>query len=49
MKLPFTNEGIFEPHKSPVEKGESSYLLSLLYVMRIQKFSYDFKKCQKYS
>ena len=49
MKLPFTNEDIFEPHKSPVEKGESFYLLSLLYVKRIQKVSYNFKKCQKYS
>ena len=26
MKLPFINEGIFEPHKSPVKRGESFYL-----------------------
>ena len=26
MKLPFINEDIFEPHKSIVERGESSYI-----------------------
>ena len=26
MKLPFINEGIFKPYKSPVERGESSYI-----------------------
>ena len=25
-KLPYINEGIFEPQKSPVERGESSYI-----------------------
>ena len=30
MKLPFINEGIFEPHKSPVERGESFYLYYML-------------------
>ena len=30
MKLPFMNEGIFEPHKSPVERGESSYIYTSL-------------------
>ena len=26
MKLPFINEGIFEPHKSPLERGKSLYI-----------------------
>ena len=26
MKLPFINEGIFKSHKSPIERGESSYI-----------------------
>ena len=26
MKLPFINEGIFEPHKSPIKIRESSYI-----------------------
>ena len=26
MKLLFINEGIFESYKSPVERGESSYI-----------------------
>ena len=26
MKLPFINWGIFELHKSPIERGESSYI-----------------------
>ena len=30
MKLLFINEGIFEPHKSPVERGECSYLYYML-------------------
>ena len=29
MKLPFINEGIFEPHKSQIKIGESSYLYIL--------------------
>jgi len=26
MKLPFSNKDIFEPHKNPVKKWESSYI-----------------------
>ena len=33
MKLPFINEGIFEPYKSPVERGESLYI----YIYSIDK------------
>ena len=29
MKLPFINEGIFEPYKNLVERGESSYIYSI--------------------
>ena len=29
MKLPFINECIFKPHKSPVEIRESSYIYSI--------------------
>ena len=30
MKLSFINEGIFEPHKSPIERGENSLIYSTL-------------------
>ena len=33
MKLSFINEGIFESHKSSVERGESSYIYSIDKVM----------------
>ena len=32
MKLPFINEGIFEPHKSPIEIRESSYIYIYIYI-----------------
>ena len=32
MNLPFINEGIFKPHKSLVEKGESSYIYIYIYI-----------------
>ena len=31
MKLPFINDGIFKPHKSLVERGESSYIYIYIY------------------
>ena len=31
MKLPFVNEGIFEPHKNSVERGESSLFIYYIY------------------
>ena len=32
MKLPFINESIFEPHKSPIEIRESSYIYIYIYI-----------------
>ena len=32
MKLPFINEGIFEPHKSPLERGKSLYIYIYIYI-----------------
>ena len=39
MKLPFIDEGIFEPHKSPVERGEI-----LLYIVCVYIYIYSLKK-----
>ena len=33
MNLPFINESIFKPHKSPVERGESSYIYIYIYIL----------------
>ena len=30
MKLPFINESIFEPHKIPIEREESSFIYTSL-------------------
>ena len=38
MKLPFINESIFEPNKSLVEIGESSYLYLYLYIYITETF-----------
>ena len=38
MKLPFINEGIFELHKSPVERGESSFLYIICYELLFMSF-----------
>ena len=32
MKLPFINDGIFKPHKSLVERRESSYIYIYIYI-----------------
>ena len=32
MNLPFIKEGIFEPHKSLVEREESSYIYIYIYI-----------------
>ena len=37
MKLPFINEGIFEPYNSPVERGESFYIYIYIYIYSIDK------------
>ena len=39
MKLPFINEGIFKPHKSPVEREEFSYLYLLYLYYYLRGFS----------
>ena len=40
MKLPFINEGIFEPYKSPVERGESFYIYIYIYIDKVMIFYY---------
>ena len=42
MKLPFMNESIFEPHKSPVERGESSYIYILAFELVLMRVLKDF-------
>ena len=42
MKLPLINEGIFEPHKSPVEKGKSSYIYILAFELVLMRVLKDF-------
>ena len=34
MKLPFINECIFEPHKSPIKIWESSYIYIYIYKIK---------------
>ena len=42
MKLPFINEGIFEPHKSPLERGKSLYIYIYIYNMKNYYIFYKF-------
>ena len=44
MKLPFINEGIFEPHKSPIEIRESSFIYIYIY-MGAREPRMDLKSC----